>query len=220
MCSIFGSSRLDQIPELLELNNARGGWSWSFAGFGPKRWPHVSFIYKGMGRFPKHILEVKYSCSYYLGHVQISTSSERSGIERVHPAAVKDDLLWHNGLLHRGWLDKDISTRNKWDTEVLLSKIQEYPYKKEEMRVRGLGSVPGSYACVKYNGLTNSISVFRNNHAQLHYGENLQLSSMAFSGSKLLENNKIFILNLEDEELHQTATFKTFDDTPLYNITK
>ena len=68
MCSIFGSTKLDDIRKLLELNKSRGGYSWSFAAFeywdGELRLPA---LYKAIGSFPLDLFDDPPVGDYYLG---------------------------------------------------------------------------------------------------------------------------------------------------------
>ena len=218
MCSIFGSTKLEDIRKLLELNKSRGGYSWSFGGFNYSKEQGISLVtlYKGLGAFPLNMLKDYPEPDYYLGHIQIPTGGGH-GWKRVHPAIVNDKsllhdvrYLWHNGLMHSDWMNSSKERKGKWDTEVLLSSIHEHGL------VTGLSKVQGSYGCVLYNR-SKSLCAFRNKHAQLHYGENLQISSVAFPGSKLFDDNTIFEIKVGDMKFEKILELSSIpEDVPLY----
>ena len=219
MCSIFGSTKLEDIRKLLELNKSRGGYSWSFAAFeywdGELRLPA---LYKAIGSFPLDLFDDPPVGDYYLGHIQIPTGGNH-GLERVHPAVmgggkIKDRYLWHNGLLHSGWMNSSEERKGKWDTQVILSRIAEMGF------IVGLHNLPGSYGCALYD-IDRSLYFFRNKHAQLHYGENLQISSVEFPGSKLLPDSTIVELDYLSREFRVAFTLpRETEEDPLYHINK
>lgn len=201
MCAISGSFNPDKLKELYKLNAYRGELSYSITSFLPydNFYNEVGVLVQDSGPMPDDVLKfaTELPGRFYIAHSQAPTT--QSG--HMHPATYGDCLLWHNGIIKQKSLPE-----NTWDTLWLLENITNYGWSS-------LSRIDGTFACVMYNH--GSLFVFRNEISPLFIDDELNISSTKFDGSRPLEPNIVFKLNLRDKRLSAEAYFETLEN-PYY----
>ena len=201
MCAISGSFNPDKLKELYKLNAYRGELSYSITSFLPydNFYNEVGVLVQDSGPMPDDVLKfaTELPGRFYIAHSQAPTT--QSG--HMHPATYGDCFLWHNGIIKQKSLPE-----NTWDTLWLLENITNYGWSS-------LSRIDGTFACVMYNH--GSLFVFRNEISPLFIDDELNISSTKFDGSRPLEPNIVFKLNLRDKRLSAEAYFETFEN-PYY----
>lgn len=206
MCGIFCSKSKDKFIELSHLNSYRGNHSFSICGFsdeGPFKIKH-DFTRTQLGKFDFGVVPPNAS-DYYVGHVQAPTTQSRS-IDNVHPAVYGDDMLWHNGIIKHSdvkRLQQKHNTSETWDTMLLLREIHDNS-------CRGLSDVDGGFACILYKHSDNLLYTFTNSICSLFVDNDLNISSVKFDGSYILEPEVIHAIDLDSNSITSLdVKFKT-----------
>lgn len=201
MCSIVGSYSKNKLIELCKLNEYRGQASHSISYY--DSCSGKIHVYKAKGPIDYDMIEIP-DWWYCIVHMQAPTTES----DNIHPAEYNKgtkSYLWHNGIIKQSYISRlqEITGLNSnWDTELLLNLLQEYPEKLDE--------VDGSFSCVYYK--RGSLHLFRNRIAPLFYDEWMNISSTKFEGSKAVEHDTIFEIDLCFDvrpELMPVKHFKT-----------
>lgn len=201
MCAISGSFNPDKLKELYKLNAYRGELSYSITSFLPydNFYNELGTLVQDSGPIPDDVFKfaTELPGRFYVAHSQAPTT--QTG--HMHPAAYGNCLLWHNGIIKQKSLPE-----NTWDTLWLLENITNYGWSS-------LSRIDGTFACVMYNH--GNLFVFRNEISPLFIDDDLNISSTKFEGSRPLEPNIVFKLNLKDKQLSAEAYFETLEN-PYY----
>ena len=214
MCAIVGSFSPVRFVELMKLNMYRGSFSFSVTVMDNTL---ISNTSKSLGQFNSDIFfkDLPISKSYYyLGHIQAPTGGLVKDINRVHPAQVDSFKFLHNGIIKSKEvkrLQSETSSGNKWDTYLMLYYLYQ---KRIENIGKTLSEIDGSFACalLKENDF---FYIFRNPPGILFVDKELTISSTKFKGSEILEENKIFSLDLINKRMNEIQTFTSKSD-PYY----
>lgn len=183
MCSIIASFKVDKIKELAALNAYRGQHSHSIYVF--EKYNNV-VLYKHRATGPLNIDEHNLPDGYIICHQQAPTTENKNN--SIHPAQLKDELLWHNGILKEktiSELQTKYDSNVTWDTKLLLLHIINN--KKPD-------NIDGTFSCIYYNG--KKLHMFRNEISPLFYDKDLNISSTKFENSISVEPNKVLELSL------------------------
>lgn len=199
MCSIIVSLDQNKFSELIDLNQSRGKFSYSYCKILDLKNFENRELIKEWGVFDKS----KISTSViHIGHTQAPTGGLIQDKNRIHPAQENDSLLYHNGILKPSYvkfLQGRYKTNETWDTSLLLKRL-------EDIGFEALSEVDGSFACVYIRD--GQIIIFRNEIAPLFYEEKTgSLSSTKFDGSIAIKSNTVF--RYEYGALIPLATFET-----------
>jgi hypothetical protein len=207
MCGISASFDLETLEKLMWINNQRGHFSFSLTVLEilANNTYTIQGVFKGFDCFRSYILDYYSKLNdrkfYYIAHSQAPTSS--SGMlkdhSKIHPAAFKDALLYHNGILKPSTIHNlqqkqncGVDKLNTWDTQLLLCEIINSGF-------GSLKEIDGSFACVLINQY--EVQIFRNQSSILYYDNQLNLSSTPIENMKELEINKIFQLDFNNNQL-------------------
>jgi hypothetical protein len=194
MCAIIGSFSKTRLGDLYELNSYRGKLTYSLCSI-TKDTGIIDRLIRQKGELtPATLYYAGEPEAYTLGHTQAPTT-EASGI---HPAEIRNDLLWHNGIVKQSGLEP-----GAWDTEWLLNGILEGGWDF-------LTTVNGSFACVAY--ISGSFFIFRNEIAPLFMNHEFDISSTPTDGFGSLPPNTVFHLDFVKKEIISVATFSTADN--------
>lgn len=194
MCSITGSFDKQKLKELRELNAYRGEQSYSLCTF--RAYDSecaIQVLFQDYGKMPDSLntfLPLPNN-DYIVSHLQAPTTQTPN----LHPAANKGALLWHNGIVKQHAMPQGM-----WDTLWLLDLIVMNDWNI-------LSTVTGSFACMLF--MKHNLYVFRNEISPLFIDDDLNVSSTKFNGSRSLEPNTVFLMDLSRRILQPTATFKT-----------
>ena len=202
MCSIIGSFSKEKVIELIELNQHRGNFSYSISTFDTDNNVMTDQI-KSFGSFDKEVLG---RCSdkeniYYICHVQAPTGGLMQDPKRIHPTNINDTFLWHNGIIKSRSIKKlqaQFITIEEFDT-ALLHKV--LPNWKE------LSTVEGLFSCAYVN--KEGLHLFRTKHGQLHIDKDMNISSERFEGSKCINYDTIYQVDLKEKQLKEIDSFNT-----------
>lgn len=205
MCGIFASFNLEKFKELIELNQSRGSFSYSFTMYNITTFE--TNIFKDFGLFdfnifPKNDIE----SIYYIGHVQAPTGGLIKDYNRIHPSILNSTYLYHNGILKDNIINKlkqEYKINNSWDTNLLHHIL----YNKN---IELLNYVDGSFGCLFINN--NIIRIFRNDLINLFVDEYFNISSQSFDNSVNINSNIIYNLNFKDQHYIVENYFKTFNN--------
>lgn len=200
MCAIIGSFDKNKLKELHKLNAYRGELSYSITSLKDmgNRY-QVQLLVQDKDKMPENLIDdlpVREG-NFIVAHTQAPTTSSTN----IHPAIYSNYLLWHNGIIKQ----KEIN-EGEWDTEWLLQRISDYGWSV-------LSRIDGTFACVLYDG--TGLYIFRNEISPMFIDDELNFSSTRFDGSRSLEPNNVFRVNLESKSLISVAQFSTMEN-PYY----
>lgn len=208
MCGIVASKSINTFKKLIELNQSRGSFSYSltilFYSDDYSKLGNIE-LYKGFGEFNFKLLDDlnEIDTMYLIGHIQAPTNGLVEDIERIHPSKYYGHYLYHNGILKTEYINEYAKMYSGWDTELLNKMIFGCGYNCLEF-------VKGSFACIELKG--SIISVFRNNNSIIYYDRFMNFSSAKFDDSIELSSGEVFNINLHDNKLIPTYTFKCSDN--------
>lgn len=215
MCGIFLGPWRQNFKELLDANERRGSFSWSFT--------RVMQILddmwcikteRGFGNMPSEIVTTLTEFDSFIGHVQAPTGGLIEDENRIHPAEDGPYRLWHNGVLKAGYIEqlqKEFNTDETWDTKLLLTSLIADEKK-------ALQETDGSFACV-YMKVGEWIKIFRNPTAPFYYGQSdtrLMLSSVKTARCSIeLESNRMYSIAPNEWRLTRHRKFRNRNN-PFY----
>ena len=182
MCSIFGSFDFEIIKSLSKLNSYRGSHSYSYSIIDSDFNITVS---RGFGALPLDDINPPDN-SYILCHQQAPTT-EAKDEKSIHPSYLKDEYLWHNGILKEktiSELQKELDDYSEWDTHLLLKLLQNNI---------SLDNIDGSFSCVYYKN--KKLFLFRNSISPLFIDHDMNISSTKFNNSFQTPENSIIEFN-------------------------
>jgi hypothetical protein len=185
MCSIIGSTSVERIKELAELNAYRGQHSYSIAVFELYA-GYIQYLHRGMGELDYSLLK-DLPPGYIVVHQQAPTTDNKD-IDSVHPAQLGKHLLWHNGIIKAEQIKKlqsELESTISWDTKLLLLSLAIYD-------VEGANNIDGTFSCVWHDG-TNLI-LFRNEISPMFIDSSWTISSTKFEGSQEVPPNIMWLL--------------------------
>lgn len=200
MCAITASFSKKKLKDLYKLNSYRGELNYSLSTFDSK--DHLvswKVLLQDSGKMPDFLIDELNidKNTFMVAHSQAPTTDTGG----IHPAAYTGALLWHNGIIKQSTIPA-----GTWDTQWLLSRIVDYGWSS-------LSRVNGTFACVMF--MHNNLYVFRNEISPLFIDDELNLSSTKFEGSRPLEPNTVFRIDLDTKQIYTEATFSTFEN-PYY----
>ncbi len=214
MCGISASFDIRKLKDLMDVNNARGQFSFSLMVIDTLT-NQIIGQHKSFMDNRKHILNYYKNVDneenlYYISHSQAPTSDTGLNMQfdRIHPATFKQSHLYHNGIIKDFGIDilqkTTMDYTNTWDTSLLLKSIC-----KTNLDI--LNYLSGSFACVLIN--LDGLFVFRNKSSILYYDDDLNISSSNFNGEMIeLDSNQVFKLDLEASRLVKHYQFNSPDN--------
>jgi glutamine phosphoribosylpyrophosphate amidotransferase len=197
MCALFGSPDRKLFEELARLNSYRGNHSFSVATFDFK---DVKIITRALGEFQMPLTVAP----YYIGHTQAPTTEAKS-TSSIHPSSVRDEYLWHNGIIKdhqvKKW-QRELNVTEPWDTRLMHLLLSV------KLPADVLSNADGSFACVWYH--SGELYLFRNTNCPL-FTDGTSYSSTKFSGSESIKEDIMY--KLTDNGIVETNTsFKTVNN--------
>ena len=211
MCSIVGSTSIEKVRELAELNEYRGQHSHSFFVF-DRDFEDIVYRHKDFGalNIDDHLDKFTCEAPFFIVHQQAPTTENKDNTN-IHPAQIGDfDLLWHNGIIKANEvkrLQEDLQTVNSWDTWLILKHVLDYNTPE---------GIDGTFSCLFFK--QGEIYLFRNEISPLFIDDELNISSTKFDGSRPLPSNKMFMVDYtagEQMKLKETGSFTT-KENPYY----
>lgn len=202
MCSIIASYDSTKLKKLIKLNQFRGNFSYSYTTINKHNKPTSQL--KTFGEFNNHI--VNSNTEYKIAHVQAPTGGMIKDENRIHPVTNKIDntnMLWHNGLLTpRGikFLQDKLETEEIFDTKLLFDAINKFGFNI-------LSEIEGLFSCLYI--INGTIFIFRTKHGKLYIDEDMNISSERFEGSKCINSDIIYEINLIKKDLSEFTKFRT-----------
>lgn len=196
MCSIIAGWKSEVVKDLIDINQHRGNFSYSYTEFNNK----PSCQVKDFGPFNKSLIEC--NC-YKVCHVQSPTSSLKEDESRIHPVTNNNNMLWHNGIVTpRGikHLQKILITDEEFDTKLIFDSLEKFGFDI-------LSDIEGLFACLYYND--DSFYIFRSKHAKVYIDADMNISSEKFENSFCLPYDIIYKIHLQDKFLEEVCNFKT-----------
>ena len=201
MCAIVGSFSTFKLKDLYRLNAYRGELSYSLSAFDVSGGnAKLLRLYQDVGKLQTELVDElpQDEDIFYIAHSQAPTTSGTN----IHPAAVGEALLWHNGIIKQKTLQA-----GQWDTQWLLEQIVDYGWSV-------LSRVDGTFACIMYN--KGELFIFRNEISPLFVDRYLNISSTKFEGGKPVEPNTVYKICFgEYDHLSEVAKFET-KENPYY----
>jgi len=199
MCSIIASFSKSKILELVEINQHRGNFSYSISMYNPTT-KRIINTYKDFGEFNKEALKKITGYVYYICHIQAPTSGLTVLTERIHPTEINNTYLWHNGIIKpqgMKYLKNTSKVSNNFDTYLLHTVLPDY---------KKLSEIEGLFACLYVN---DGIKLFRTKHAKLYIDDDMNISSEYFEGSKCINYDTVYELNLNNRRISKIDNFET-----------
>lgn len=215
MCGIFGiisqnQVKLKQFTQLGELNKERGNLG--FGGYVAQlsdtavsdqifRYPHP---------FDPQILPAQ-PAQVALGHIRAPTGSRSNSVADIHPFAVDDLLLAHNGLLLNHWEfpEWQLDTAVSVDSQYILGGIQQQRRNSNPLSkaiAQTVSQLEGQQACWLWSKATKKLYLWRvMSPIYMHHSTDTFIFSSMASGlaNTLLEEGIIYQLDFA------TMTFST-----------
>jgi hypothetical protein len=204
MCSLFFSNSKSKFIELIDLNQSRGKFSYSYSGIKNKKF---QLIKKDFGMFDKSL--VIEDLDLYVGHCQAPTNGLERNIFRIHPAQINNQFLYHNGILKPEFLKESSIDYQGWDTFYLNYLLLQGFFE--------LDRVDGSFACFL---IKNDIFYFfRNSLCPLYILDKDSIisgSSVKFQELSLIESGWIYEINIQEYKINKYEQFT--DNQKVYHI--
>lgn len=198
MCSIMASFSAEKLKELVDINQFRGNFSFSYTEVDEKNRPVVQV--KSFGEFNKDIISPN---NYKIAHVQAPTGGLVKDEARIHPVEDNGSMLWHNGLIvPRGikYLQELLGTDETFDTRLLHRAILVHGFDI-------LNDIEGLFSCLLIRN--GNIFIFRTKHGKLYVDEDMNISSERFDGSKCINSDTIYNIDVSEKDITVTGAFKT-----------
>lgn len=218
MCAITGSKNLDILKELISLNSYRGSHSYSFSLYNMYT-GHLHVIKKKFGTINVDELAIPSNC-YGIVHIQAPTTDARTD-QFIHPATIPNVTnefpfyaLWHNGIIKEDIVkeySRECST--SWDTMMILHMLN-----RSQINWEVLNKFDGTFSCLLYDGLDNTLKLFRNQISPMFIDSDMNISSTKFEGSEETEPDVVFELDLNDNKLLQVGSFKTVENPYFFGV--
>ncbi len=170
MCGIWGIITLGQVDygqfaQLGEMNKARGNLG--FGGYvADLQDTAVSDrIFRYPQPFDPELLPVQ-PANVVLGHIRAPTGSRSNSVAEVHPFAVDDLLLAHNGLLlnHLDFPEWRLDTAVSVDSQIILGGIHGYRQKGlsiSEAISQTVSQLDGQQACWLWSKTEQKLYLWR-----------------------------------------------------------
>ncbi|MDD5150852.1 MAG: hypothetical protein PHC28_10320 [Flavobacterium sp.] len=197
MCGLIASFDVKQIDYLYSINQYRGSYSHSITSFDVD---NSNIIHVQKNKFEFQCNKLNQSENYILLHSQAPTSLQKD--DSIHPAKYNNTFLWHNGIIKDFEINRikqKYSIETLWDTELLLYEIND--------SFDNLSEINGSFSCFYHDSV--DLFVFRNEICPLFIDSELNISSVKFNGSKQIDPNIVFKLDLKNKVIRPHSTFKT-----------
>lgn len=215
MCSIIGSTSIEKVRELAELNEYRGTHSHSLFALDDETGVIV-YRHRGFGPLDvdQHVSKIPEN-SYIIAHQQAPTTENKTK-DFIHPAEVGGtELLWHNGIIKAAEikrLQELLQCSNSWDTFLLLRHFIEFG---------NVNNIDGTFSCVCYHD--GQLFIFRNEISPLFIDNKLNISSTKFENSKPVPPNKIFKADILLDhgimrDLEQVGEFTTKENPYFFGV--
>jgi glutamine phosphoribosylpyrophosphate amidotransferase len=207
MCSIIGSFSEKKIMELVEKNQHRGKVAYSLASF-ERDGSHVKIVY-GEGEFdPKIFRQLQTDGRYMVCHLQSPTNTDAADTGYRQPSVItgssNTSYLWHNGILMPQTMEmisQVLGIESRFDTHLLHHWLEHN---------EALDKIEGSFACVYMGGDARNIKIFRSRHAKLYVDlETMTMSSERFDGSRCINADRVYDVDLVSGKLSIASYFKT-----------
>jgi hypothetical protein len=210
MCSIVGSFSKQKFKELIKLNQSRGSFSYSFFQFDTTTMT-VSAVEQNFGEFPLEIIDQAEDGMMLFGHTQAPTGGLIFDKNRIHPAKIKEDFLFHNGIIKQqdiNRLQKEHETDEAWDSKLMLMEIQKIGL------FQTLNTIDGSFACIFKD--ESKMRIFRSAAGTLFVDNELNISSTLFEGSNRIEKDVVFYLDFDTKTVIKENLFKSKSNPYFY----
>jgi len=204
MCAIIGSFDKQILIKLIERNQHRGRVAYSISTYDIESGDVKTYYERGEFN---HIFFEKINTDgkYTICHLLSPTLTENDE-EVTHPSVltteVGESCLWHNGVLLPSTMEmiqQNLGSQSYFDTYLLHQWID----KGEK-----LDDIEGSFACL-YITQKKQIQLFRSKHAKLFIDEDMTISSERFEGSRCINPDCFYNLDLEKKSLKVEGFFKT-----------
>lgn len=171
----------------------------------------VSAVEQNFGEFPLEIIDASKDGCYLIGHCQAPTGGLIKDPNRIHPAKIKGDFLFHNGIIKQqdiNRLQKEHETNEAWDSKLMLMEIQKIGL------LQTLNTIDGSFACIFKD--ESKMRIFRSAAGTLFVDNELNISSTLFEGSNRIEKDVVFLIDFENKMLVKEQIFKSKSNPYFY----
>lgn len=195
MCSIIASFKKEKLEALVDLNQFRGNFSFSYLEL------ETGESTKQFGQYNKDVIENNQN--YKISHLQAPTGGLVQDINRIHPTLINNTKLYHNGIITpRGvkFLQIKLNTSETFDTLLLHKAIEEFG-------LDILSEIEGLFSCLYIRG--DRIFIFRTRHGKLYIDGEMSISSERFKNSKCINYDTIYELDLINKNVNIINKFKT-----------
>lgn len=195
MCSIIASCSKETLESLVDLNQFRGNFSFSY--FESK----TNKLVKQFGQYDKSV--INNNLNYKISHLQAPTGGLIQDINRIHPTEINNSKLYHNGIITpRGikFLQNKVNSDMTFDTWLLHKAIEEFGFDI-------LSEIEGLFSCLFIKD--NKIFIFRTRHGKLYIDEEMNISSERFENSKCINYDTVYCLDIINKRYNIINQFKT-----------
>lgn len=195
MCSIVASFNKKNLEDLVDLNQFRGNFSFSYLEF------ETGELTKQFGQYNKSV--INNNLNYKVSHLQAPTGGLIQDINRIHPTNIDNTKLYHNGIITpRGikFLQNKLNSTETFDTWLLHKAIEEFGFNI-------LSEIEGLFSCLYIKD--DKIFIFRTRHGKLYIDEEMNISSERFENSKCINYDTVYELDIINKNVNTINKFKT-----------
>lgn len=195
MCSIVASFNKKNLEDLVDLNQFRGNFSFSYLEF------ETGELTKQFGQYNKSVINNNFN--YKISHLQAPTGGLIQDINRIHPTNINNTKLYHNGIITpRGikFLQNKLNSDETFDTWLLHKAIDTFGFEI-------LSEIEGLFSCLYIKD--NKIYIFRTRHGKLYIDEEMSISSERFGESKCINYDIVYEVDLINKNVNIINKFKT-----------
>lgn len=195
MCSIVASYSKEKLEDLVDLNQFRGNFSFSYLEF------ETGELTKQFGQYNKSV--INNNLNYKVSHLQAPTGGLIQDINRIHPTMINNSKLYHNGIITpRGikFLQNKLNSTETFDTWLLHKAIEEFGFDI-------LSEIEGLFSCLYIKD--DKIFIFRTRHGKLYIDEEMNISSERFENSKCINYDTVYELDIINKNVNIINKFKT-----------
>lgn len=195
MCSIIASYSKETLENLVDLNQFRGNFSFSYLEF------ETNKLIKQFGQYDKSV--INNNQNYKISHLQAPTGGLVHEENRIHPTMIGDSKLYHNGIITpRGvkFLQNKLNSTETFDTWLLHQAIEKFGFDI-------LSEIEGLFSCLYIKD--DKIFIFRTRHGKLYIDSEMSISSERFEDSKCINYDTVYEVDLINKTVNIINKFKT-----------
>jgi hypothetical protein len=163
------------------------------------------------GSFTKYKLKDLYRLNTYRGELSYSLTTFKYGGDKIElMTLMQDEFKMPENLIDDIPAPEDTFFVAHSQAPTTTTKNIHPAVYGDTLLWRTLSRIDGTFACMMYS--SGEMFVFRNEISPMFYDDDFNFSSTKFEGSKPLEPNKVFKLNLKHKRMSVISHFSTLEN--------